>query len=247
MPLDLSVRPGESKAQYRERLSHANEDAKTQLRQDLVDGTIKISFDVDDYGFLLPGHEELLKLKNSFPGIKVTCFTIPLPKEFFLPENQKHFTWEKYRKWAKMVNSLDWLEVAVHGFSHTPYECDCGYYDALIQIEAVEKLFARVGLNYVKIWRAPFWQYSYDFLHALKDKGYVIALNRNAIRPVPESAKSYVYNWSYEEPLPLNPKIILGHGHFEGNNPNNIVQVLGNILREVPTEAKFIKLSEYVK
>lgn len=235
---------GETKEEYVKRVRDLQAEARGRRSEDVRLGRVPVSLEVDDYGFLLPGHDALLTLRKSWPGLNVTCFTIPLPKEFFTKENSKHFTWNKYRKWADMVNSLDWLDVAVHGFSHTHFECEVGYGDAMTMIDAVEKLFGRIGLRYEKMWRAPYWQMSYSFMRALKDRGWVICTDRNFPRPVPEGAKEYRYNWSINEPLPPSGKAILGHAHFEGNNANNINGNLAHLMRELPSTARFVRLSE---
>lgn len=246
MQIDYTVQPGESKAAYGERIVKAIEKLKHQQRIDLATGKVPVVMDVDDFGFLLPGYDDLLHIKESLPGFKVTCFTIPFSKEFFNSVNAKHFKVEKYREWAHMVNELGWIEIAVHGFAHTHHEMEIRYDKAIDMLNAIEALFAEIGLKYRKIFKAPYWQYSYDALMALRDKGYVVALDRNHPRPVPEGTKTYLYNWSFEEPLPGDP-IVKGHGHFTGKNKNNINETLGNILHHLPRDSKFIFISEYVE
>lgn len=243
-----SIKPkrGETREEWKARMADRQEEIKADARRKLAVGETQVVFEIDDYGFLLPGHDALLAMRKSFPDFKVTAFTIPFPKEFFTKENAKHFSWKKYERWAEMVNSLDWLEVAAHGFAHTHFECACGYGDAITMIEAVEKLFARVGLDYVKIWRCPYWQSSYSFLTALRDKGWVAAINRNFPQPAPEGLETYTFGWSVEEPFPDAGKpTVFGHAHFHGNNANNLLPNLGNVLRELPTGTKFGFLSEH--
>lgn len=240
------AKPGETKIEYRKRIIKQLDDEAIERKDALKKGKVKVVMDVDDFGFLLPGYDDLLRLKKSLPNLKITCFTIPLPKEFYNQANAKSFSHEKYKMWAEIVNQQDWIEIAMHGFSHTHYECDCGTDDANMIIDAVEKWFDRVGLNYEKIFKAPYWQYSYDFLTALKERGYVIAIDRNHPRPVPEGSHTYIYNWSFEEPLPPS-KIIKGHGHFTGRNTNNISDTLRSILGQLPKETQFQFISEYAK
>ena len=247
---DMAVRPGESKEAYRERIAReteaAREESEASRHAELAQGAVPVVIDIDDYGFLTPGHEDLLLLRKSFPKLKVTAFTVPLPKEFYATGNAKHFSWEKYRKWARVVNSLGWLEVAVHGFSHVRNECYTSYPKAVTTITAAEKLLARVGLRYVRVWRAPYWQMSYDFAHALRDRGWTVALNRDAPRPVPEGTRTYTWNWSLDEALPQRGAV-LGHGHFRGDNRNNIIDTFGNILKRLPTSASFATVGEYLE
>lgn len=246
MAVDLSVHPGESKADYRARMVREVAAEESIRRHKLVHGEIPVVMDVDDFGFLLPGYDDLLALKKSFKNFKITAFTIPLPKEFYQEANARQFSIEKYKKWAAIVNEQEWLEVAIHGFSHTHNEMETSYEKAINTLKATENLFAQIGLKYSKIFKAPYWQYSYDSLVALRDMGYIVAIDRNHQRPVPDGTDTYLYNWSFEEVLPSLP-LIKGHGHFTGNNANNIGDTLANILHNLPAETSFMTIGEYHK
>lgn len=208
----------------------------------------KFYLEVHDFGYLLPGLDDILRLKDIYPNFKITCFTIPFPEDFFAKENRKHFKVEKYKEWAKIINSYDWLEVGIHGFSHSAYEMDVPYDKAITTIEAVENLLKEIGLEYKKLFVAPYWQYSYDAFVALRDKGYVIGMDRNYPRPVPKDAKTFAYNWSMEEPVFSARQKIVGHGHTTSRGVHNgLSQCYLNILNKIPNDAEFGFISEYVK
>lgn len=208
----------------------------------------KFYLEIHDFGFLLPGLPEILRLKKIYPDFKITCFTIPFPKEFFVPENQKHFKVAKYKEWAKIINSYDWMEIGVHGFSHTAYEMDKGYDDIITTIDAFENLFEEIGLKYSKLFVAPYWQYSYDAFVALRDRGYAIGLDKNYPRPTPKGTKKFLYNWSFEEKfLTANEKVI-GHGHTTSRGVNNgLENCYQNMLNLIPPDAEFNFISDFVK
>ena len=243
--IDTSVHPGETKQQYTERYRRELAVAGTARTEKLASGKIPVMMDVDDFGFLLPGFDDLLHLKESLPDLKVTCFTIPMDSAFFHSKNAKHFKWKSYEKWARIVNESGWIEIAFHGFAHVPNECAIDYDHAMTLLQASENVFDRVGLKYTKVFKAPYWQYSYDFLVAARDRGYTIAIDRNHPRPVPEGLKTYIYNWSFEEALPFADSI-KGHGHFVGRNLNNISTSLNNICKQLPASAKFEFVSNYL-
>lgn len=246
MSVNLLKKEGETKTEYRTRMIAALKYEARMRRKAMSNGTVPIVMDVDDFGFLMPGYDDLLALKKSFPDFKITCFTIPLPKEFYQEQNAKQFSIEKYKKWAQIVNGMDWIEVAVHGFSHVHNEMEVSYEKATDTLKAMENLFAQMGLEYSKIFKAPYWQYSWDALMALRDRGYTVAIDRNHVRPVPDGLKTYIYNWSFEEQLP-DADIIKGHGHFTGNNTNNIGDTLANILHHIPGDAHFLTIGEYME
>ena len=198
------------------------------------------SLDADDFGFLLPGFDDILRLKQHYDDFKITLFTIPLPNQFFYSNNAKHFKGDKYKEWAKIMNGYDWLQIGLHGFFHTLGEFDCNYYKAIDMITAAENLFKSIDLKYEKIFRAPYWQYSYEALNALKDKGYTVCINPEYPVAAPEGLKVYKHNWSFEKKIPKE-KWIKGHGHiFEtGGSTNAIGACLGNITKQIPQDAKF--------
>ena len=207
----------------------------------------KFFLEVHDFGFLLPGLEDILRLKKIYKDFKITCFTIPFPKEFFTPENQKHFKVDKYKKWAEMINSYDWLEVGVHGFAHVANEMDVPYNKAILTIDAFENLFKEIGLEYKKIFVAPYWQYSYDAFTALRDRDYIVGLNRNYPRPTPKGTKTFMYGWSFEEYM-TSRQLVVGHGHTTSRGVRNgLEQCYLNILKNIPSDAEFGFISDYVQ
>jgi len=205
----------------------------------------KFYMDVHDFGFLMPGMDEIIRMQRLIPDFKMTAFTIPFPKEFFQPGNQKHFKVEKYKKWAEVINSYEWLEIGLHGFAHTHFEMTKPYDTIMTMLTASENMFERIGLNYKKICCAPYWQYSYDAFVALRDKGYIVAINSNHPRNVPEGTKTFQNNWSFEEMLP-DTDIIVGHGHcgYSPNVKNNLDACYQNIITNVPADASFGFISE---
>jgi len=207
-----------------------------------------IHFEIHDFGFLLPGLDDILRLKRIYPNFKITCFTIPLPREFYLKENAKHFKIEKYKRWAEIINSYEWMEIGMHGFSHTPMEMGVDYYKTIDMIKATENLWNEVGLKFKKICVAPFWQYSYEALNALKDKGYAVGLNRNNPIPVPKGLETFLFTWSVEEPILSAGYDVIAHAHTTSRGVRNgLAQSYNNIISVLPKEVKFDFLSNLIK
>ncbi len=205
----------------------------------------KFVLEADDIGFLLPGLDTLQKLKEMYPKFKFTAFMIAMPDQILIKENIKYFSKEGYKKWVKVINSWDWLEIAVHGLFHVHEEFTKDYKYTMQQLDAIENTFKELGLKYKKIFRAPYWQYSWWALEALRDRGYTVCLDRNHPLNVPEGTKTYYYNWSFEEPIP-NENIIKGHGHMYGGKvANDLDSCFMNISGTIPTNADFLTISEY--
>jgi hypothetical protein len=171
---------------------------------------------------------------------------VPLPNQFFSAANVKDFKEDRYKEWAKIINSYsDWLEIGIHGFVHNKGEMDVDYDKATQLIEASEKMMKRIGLNYKKLFVAPYWIYSWWALKALRDKGYTVCLDRNHAIQTPKGTKTYYYNWSLEETELPTVDIIKGHGHmYQGGHANALEDVYANILKQIPADANFKFISE---
>ena len=180
--------------------------------------------------------ELLLKIKEHYPNFRVTAFTIPYAQGLSVEERFE----EKYKEWAELIKTYDWIEVGVHGLAHGFGECDIADYDEVEKfMKATEELLDRIGIKYSKIFKAPYWIMSETFYDYLKARGWVVAVDRNNIPAY--SKNDYIYNWSFDEPIPTG-SIIKGHGHFIGTN-NGIDVCFSNLLK-LPTDAEFLTIGE---
>ena len=117
--------------------------------------------DFDDLMFGWPGVEELLKLKEHYPKLKVSLFMTPVPE--MILKNQ--IDPDKYKEWAQELKK-DWIEICPHGLTHQGQEMMfrtnqrgrvvlLDYDTAKMYIEAAEKTFPELDLPYQKIWKSP--------------------------------------------------------------------------------------------
>jgi SAM-dependent methyltransferase len=131
----------------------------------------------------------LFELKDLYPDLKVTLFAIPNrgSREFFL-------------EWA----AHDWIELAVHGWSHSPkdeclhwtYSETCRYLDMAEQMDC----------GFVRGFRPPGWKISAEALQALKDRGYWVA-----------KLKGEQTDWEY----PAQGNLLCIHGHLRNSRHKN--------------------------
>ena len=194
--------------------------------------------DFDDFCSITPGYDLLKKLKEHFPKFKCTCFTTPFHIKYF----KREVPVSKLKVWGKLVNELDWIEIAPHGFSHLRGEWLITDKKQIeIQLKAMQNLFTQIGIDYVKIFKAPFWEYTKEVEEVLTDYGYTLAIDRN--NPVVRTnIPTYVWNWSMERPIP-EYHTIKGHGHIHGTN-NGLDVCYPNLLK-LPRDAIFKFVSEY--
>lgn len=205
------------------------------------------TLDVHDFSPSLPGLDDILTLKELYPNFKITCFTIPSPNEIYCERVASGLAGdvEYIKKWWMMVASeeCDWIELGVHGYSHIKNEMDTSYNNAIKILAKAEDMFETVGLDYKKIFVAPYFKYSYEAIEALNDRGYVVVFRKKP-KKLPEGLKYYVPNWFYNRPIPETDEI-LGHGHLNSVGVrDSLKQCHNNILKSIPVDAKFNFISE---
>jgi hypothetical protein len=198
------------------------------------------TFDLDDF-VLSPLLDDLKRIKEHFPGFRITLFTIAMPKTVRTGETP----YEKYKKWFEVVQEHDWIEIAPHGLTHEQGEMMLSKADAEARIDAVESTFNELGVKYVKVWKSPFWQSSEATLEVLRDKGYTVCVDPNQPDPVVPGLKTFKWNWSIDQPVPENVKTLHAHGHCYGTN-NDLKQCTPNIMRHMPTDLEFKTIGEFL-
>jgi len=204
----------------------------------------KIVFDLDDFSIQNKEAFELLRrIKEHYPNMKVSMFTIPLPlaiRKRIIPEKE-------HEKFMKALPEYDWIEICPHGVSHIEQE---GLYpkrkkQAKDYIFLSEKLFKRYGVPFQKIFKAPFWQANDLVYDELKRRDYTVAVDRNNV-PKGEF-KKYIYNWSIDDPHIPDVPIIKAHGHLDVTSSNSIFKAYKNFTQCIESDAEFIFISDYIK
>jgi len=203
-------------------------------------GKIKFILDFDDFAPVMPGMDNLLSLKEHFPNFKCTCFT----SAFSMSIITRQIDVSKMKEWFGLVKQYPWIEIAPHGFVHQKGEgMTKDAKSSEIFVTAIENLFKENKINFVKVFKAPFWEMSEHLEKELFKRGYTIALNRDDPMSYTDAPK-YVYNWSIDEPIP-DYHTIKGHGHVYGTN-NGLNFCLPNLLK-IPQSAEFLTIGEYLK
>jgi len=198
----------------------------------------------DDLEIGKAGLDEVFRLKQHYPKMKVTFFMIPLAEKVLSGEISP----ADYKKWAKQLKT-DWIEICPHGLTHQDREMlvrtnQAGnkqlldYDTAKLYIQAAEHTFEELELPYKKIWKSPYWETSPDAYKAIFDMGYKIACDPNQDHP----DDAYLYNWSIDRKPPKAP-LVKGHGHLYGSIGNNIAKCYKNLIK-IPTDVEWKFVSE---
>jgi len=204
---------------------------------------MEIILDLDDFSPVRHGFGYIKKLKEHYPDLKVTMFTPALDEAVL----EKKIDQKRLDKWVELVKDCSWIEIAVHGFLHVKGEMDCSYKEAMNIISSCEKVLHKMGLPHKKIWKSPYWITSDDAYRALRDMGYVVAVDTNQDLPKIEGLKMYVYDKSTHEYL-TDCKLdrVKYHGHIGGDFYNDISLTIDQ-LTSMPEDATFLTISEYIK
>ncbi len=172
--------------------------------------------------------EEIEKLVNLFPDIKLTMFTTSMYEQ----NNMSHWKdWcDKVRKYIESDN----LRLAVHGLYHTNEEFKFKNKEsAFDSIEKAEKIFNESNLPFIKVFRGPHWGINAATYEALIDHNYKFVYTHNdyyhLIDKYPQ-IRSVIYNWNLKDDFDfVSDDIIIGHGHTHNVCGNGIEESMNRI------------------
>ena len=206
----------------------------------------QICLDFDDWSVLNNRMDLLLRLRESYPKLKVSLFTIPCDYVY-----EGHLNASLLRKdtLAMIKKNLDWIEIIPHGLLHTNKEFEKCTYETMIEnvLPAIDETFKKDGLPYVKGFKAPYWLWNKEVVMALNDSGWWGAIDRKGAYGdmVPERYYRYTHGideWFSESNLP----VLKLHGHITGASNNGIERCFANLFR-MPTDAEFKFASELLE
>lgn len=136
-----------------------------------------IIFDLDDYYSERKNNamDWLVEFKELYPDFKVTLFTI-LGR------------W-KSLKLLSQIKSLDWIDLAAHGYYHEINTEVLGW--------SKQKWFEVINeyekQGFAKVFKAPNWQMSKLGYQVLKELDWAVAIRKHQLHEVPEGAKYYCF------------------------------------------------------
>jgi len=187
---------------------------------------MKVCLDLHDFSVVNSRLELLLKLKEHFPGFKISLFTVPLDTQ----NNWGQFL-VRPEFLKKLKEHLDWIQIIPHGLHHHHWEMNNFDYQTFrgTIMPAIKEAFDRDGLPFVRGFCAPYWRWSADVVKALDDEGWWGAVDRR--RPNMLSTKVFFkYSHCLDEPFDMNADILKLHGHTYGTR-NDVGRCFENILK----------------
>jgi hypothetical protein len=189
---------------------------------------LKIALEFDDFGpknHQLPLLEEL---KEHYPKLKVTMFTVPWDIRF---GEHAAITLDKFQPWVDAVKKFDWIEIALHGLTHIPLEfSEISYEGAKKRIIIGERMLENRDIKFAKIFKAPHWSISEEGKKAAEDLGYSVV-------------EDHYYNWNLIDDMPNTNELLIAHGHVQDVMGNGIAESMHKLMK-LPTDTEFYYLSE---
>lgn len=198
----------------------------------MPDNAPRICLDLDDFGPKNTNLGLLEDLKDHYPNLKVTVFTVPWEIRF---GEATPITQEQYLPFCNVLKKTsDWIEVALHGLTHAPREFESlSYEDAKKRIVVGEKMLINRGIPYAKLFKAPQWLLSPEAKKAAEDLGFTVV-------------EDHSYNWNIKDDYVEGLAEVWGHGHVQDVMGNGLPESFMRLL-QMPTNAKFEWVSERLK
>jgi glycosyltransferase involved in cell wall biosynthesis len=215
----------------------------TKLKEELKPQTICLNF--DDFSPINNNLFFLQKLKHNYPNLKVSMFTIPATIQSGQAESLL-----KHRRFCDEIRKeLDWIEILPHGWHHPDSKQgenefkNITYWQTSQYIKMVDEIFKEVNLPYKKIFKPPQYSISKAAKDCFRDNGWALAVKGTG-EYWPKDIKTIHYNWNINDVFPLR-KVIISYGHIQDIG-NGLHGCWENLL-QMPTDAKFVFMSELIK
>ena len=213
------------------------EHLKEKLRPQIV------CLNFDDFSPINSNLFFLRKLRENYPGLKVSLFITPSLEW----QGQSMNLAQKQDFCDELRGELDWLELLPHGWHHPNvsegFKAEFGemsYFDASQYLKMVDELFEIVKLPYKKIFKPPQYEISEQAKNCFRDNGWTLCVDGTG-EYWPDDIKTISYNWNIRNHFPLR-KTVISYGHIQ-NIGNGMLECWENLL-QMPLDAEFRFLSE---
>lgn len=199
--------------------------------------------DFDDFSILNNRFDLLLLLKEHYPQLKVSLFTIPNDIN-----REKSLNRLLRKKSLRLLHeNLDWIEIIPHGVTHFPREFENADKTAThLAINAIKEQFDKDEIPYVKGFKAPYWSWNKDVVHILDSKGWFGTVDP-AQPQMLKTKKFYRHNLSIDTKFwESKEEVWKLHGHIDGVSSNDIQKCMHNLLM-IPADAEFYFVSDFIE
>jgi len=203
----------------------------------------KVALDIDDSTIFFFNWDRILRLKDRYPKMKLSCFHIP----FDYNAEKSLMRTMRSERLKKLKENLDWIQLIPHGVAHLPQEfMNADKETCELSLKAINEFFTEDGLPYEKGFKAPQWLYKQDLVDVLDEQGWWMGVDRNQPHS-PRTKRFYEYNYSIEEPFWKSDKEVWKlHGHMGAPSTNNIEDCFLN-LQKIPLDAEWHFVTNFIE
>lgn len=203
-----------------------------------------IVLDLDDFSVIRNKADVLKKLKEHYPALKVSLFTIPFDYEYEMSPIARIY---RQAGLQFVQENKDWLEFIPHGILHAGPEFETMDKEGMRNyLDSIEDEFAKDGIEIVKGFKAPHWVWNQDVVDVLDEYGWFGGVDPNQPQ-MPRPKKYYEYSHSIDTPFWESENEVLKlHGHMTLPSANNLDDCLLNLMK-MPVDAEFKFVSEMVE
>ena len=198
--------------------------------------TPTISLELDDFGPFNHRFDLLEKLRVRYPDFKITMFTVCWDIRYKTKEGGTPISKPEYQPFVDMVKRgvrQGWLEIAVHGLTHAPYEfLDLEPRLATAKVKFAQEFLESTEIPYVKLFKAPYWQIRDDSKEAIQEMGF-------------EVVEDDYYNWNIKDEFPVELDEIIAHGHVQDEMGNGLDESMIRLM-QIPEEYEWKFVSEAI-
>lgn len=205
---------------------------------------MKVVLDFDDFSVLRSRMDLFLKLKEHYPKLKVSLFTIPYDYQY----EGSTLRIQREEALAIIHQNLDWMEIIPHGLLHIEREFEkCDRWTMKMALQSIDETFRKDGLPYVKGFKAPYWLWNKDVVDVLDEEGWFGAVDKNNKNTL-KTKKFYEYGYSIAEPfwLAKGEELLKLHGHMTLPSDNNFEDCFLNLFK-IPHDADFDFVSDHLE
>lgn len=200
---------------------------------------MKVCLGLHDFSVVNNRLDLLLKLKDRFPGFKVSLFTVPVD------EKRDWGPWLIRDDFLKQIKyHLDWMQIIPHGFRHAGSEirnCDYGEFKRLMT--AIGEAFDLDGLPYEKGFCAPHWQWSDGAVKALDEAGWWGAVDPR--QPMLFTKRFFRHSHSLDTLFSGDIEVLKLYGHIYGTR-NDLGRCMWNLFN-VPASAEWCFVTDFLE
>lgn len=202
-----------------------------------------IVLDFDDYSWIRSRPDLLRELKEHYPKLKVSMFTIP----FDVAAENTRLRLQRDVGIRFTKENADWIQIIPHGLLHTPQEfLHCDKDTMRLALKAIDDTFKKDGIEYVKGFKAPYWLWNQDVVDVLDEEGWFGGVDPNQ----PDMLRTRVY-YEYSDSIDtefwkVDKELYKLHGHMSLPSTNNIEDCFLNLMK-MPRDAEFKFVTDYLE